>query len=109
MSKSWRVGIFVGWFLVFCCVAAVSEDAWMFRGNPEHSGVYEAKGVARLSGMKWKFHTGGMVISSPAVVQGKVYFGSSDGNFYALAAESGAQQWKFETKSRVPSSPAVAD
>ena len=109
MNQSGRVCIFVGWFLVFCCVAAVSEDAWMFRGNPAHSGVYEAKGVASLDGMKWKFHTGGMVISSPAVVQGKVYFGSSDGNFYAVAAESGAQQWKFEAKSRVPSSPAVAD
>jgi len=81
----------------------------MFRGNPEHSGVYEGTGVARLGGMKWKFHTGGMVISSAAVSQGNLYFGSSDGNLYALVAESGAQQWKFDTKSRVPSSPAVVD
>src|SRR5436190_22415547 len=106
MKISGRVCVFVGSFLVLCCMAAVGEDAWMFRGNPEHSGVYEGTGVARLGGMKWKFHTGGMVISSPAVSQGKVYFGSSDGNLYALVAESGAQQWKFDTKSRVPSSPA---
>ena len=50
MNKSGRVCIFAGSFLVFCCVAAVSEDAWMFRGNPAHSGVYEAEGVANLAG-----------------------------------------------------------
>ncbi len=37
-----------------------------------------------------------------------VYVGSSDGNFYAVDAESGAQKWKFEVGSRVPSSPAVS-
>src|SRR6266704_3082718 len=89
-------------FLCVCCLAGLSEDAWMYRGNPAHSGIYEAVGVVTLGGVKWKFHTGGMVISSPAVVQGKVYFGSSDGNFYAFSAESGAQQWKFDAKSRVP-------
>ncbi len=108
MNRSRRVCGCVCSFLLFCCVA-VGEDAWMFRGNPAHSGIYEAVGVVTLGGVKWKFHTGGMVISSPAVVQGKVYFGSSDGNFYAVSAESGAQQWKFDAKSRVPSSPAVAD
>ncbi|PYX46483.1 MAG: pyrrolo-quinoline quinone [Acidobacteria bacterium] len=85
------------------------EDAWMFRGNPQHSGVYAASGVAKFSSLKWKFHTGGMVIGSPALAEGKVYFGSTDGQVYALDAESGAQQWKFDVKSRVPSSPAVWD
>jgi hypothetical protein len=37
-----------------------------------------------------------------------VYAGSSDGNFYAIDAQSGAQRWKFEVKSRVPSTPAIA-
>jgi outer membrane protein assembly factor BamB len=90
------------------CLPSLCEDAWMFRGNPQHSGVYEAAGVARLNGVKWKFHTGGMVIGSPAVTEGRVYFGSTDGNLYAVDAESGAQGWKFATKSRIPSSPAVS-
>jgi outer membrane protein assembly factor BamB len=81
----------------------------MFRGNPLHSGVYEATGVPKFSSVKWKFHTAGMLIGSPAVAAGKVYFGSTDGNLYAVDAESGAQQWKFEAKSRIPSSPAVAN
>ncbi|HEY6371790.1 MAG TPA: PQQ-binding-like beta-propeller repeat protein [Candidatus Sulfotelmatobacter sp.] len=80
----------------------------MFRGNPAHSGVYEGAGLAQFGGLKWKFHTGGMVIGSAAVSDGKVYFGSTDGNLYAVNADSGALQWKFDAKSRIPSTPAVA-
>ncbi len=91
------------------CLASFGEDAWMFRGNPEHSGVYGGAGVTKFNSVRWKFHTGGMVIGSPAANDGKVYFGSTDGNLYSLNAESGALQWKFDAKSRIPSSPAIAD
>jgi outer membrane protein assembly factor BamB len=95
--------------LLFCwSLPSVGEDPWMFRGNPAHSGVYEGVGLAKFGGLKWKLHTGGMVIGSAAVSDGRVYFGSTDGNLYAVNAESGALQWKFDAKSRVPSSPAVA-
>jgi eukaryotic-like serine/threonine-protein kinase len=96
-------------FLLPFCLSSYSEDAWMFRGNPAHTGVYESAGVATFTSLKWKVHTGGMVIGSPAVADGKVYFGSTDGNLYAVDSESGAQQWKFDAKSRIPSSPAVSD
>jgi eukaryotic-like serine/threonine-protein kinase len=96
--------------LVFCwCLPSLGEDPWMFRGNPAHSGVYEGEGPTNFSGLKWKFHTGGMVIGSAAVSDGRVYFGSTDGNLYAADAESGALQWKFDVKSRIPSTPAVAE
>ena len=45
--------------------------------------------------------------SSPAVVRGKVFFGSGDGNVYAVDAESGVLDWKFPTRDIVHSSPAV--
>jgi len=96
-------------FVSLCPLASLGEDASMFRGNLQHSGVYAAAGVPKLSGLKWKFHTAGMVIGSPAVSGGKVYIGSDDGNLYAVDVESGAMKWKFEAKSRIPSSPAVAD
>ena len=80
----------------------------MFRGNPRHTGVYDAAGVPKFNSVKWKFHTGGMLTGSPTVAQGVVYVGSADGNLYAVDAESGALKWKFETKSRVPSTPAVS-
>ena len=46
--------------------------------------------------------------SSPAVANGMVYFGSGDGNVYAVDATTGLLQWKFPTKDVVHSSPAVA-
>jgi len=79
----------------------------MFRGNPQHSGVYDAGGVPTFTKVKWSFHTGGMVIGSPTVTGGVVYVGSDDGNVYAIDASSGTQKWKFAAKSRVPSTPAV--
>src|SRR5258707_5211538 len=86
---------------------AKDPGAAMFRGNPSHTGVYDAVGVPKLTGVKWKFHTNGLVISSPAVANGTVYVGSTDGNLYAVDLRSGTQRWKFATKVRVTSSPAV--
>src|SRR5580765_8391584 len=97
--------------LVFLCVGSVvshAQDASMFRGNPRHTGVYEAAGVAKFNDVKWKFHTDGMVIGSPSVAGGVVYVGSTDGNLYALDAEHGAAKWKFDAKSRVTASAAVS-
>jgi outer membrane protein assembly factor BamB len=47
--------------------------------------------------------------SSPAVANGKVYFGSGDGNVYCVDAQTGALLWKFATKDVVHSSPAVVN
>jgi outer membrane protein assembly factor BamB len=48
-------------------------------------------------------------LSSPAIAGGSVYFGSGDGNVYALDAGSGALRWKFHTGNVVHASPAVAN
>ncbi len=47
--------------------------------------------------------------SSPMVVDGTVYVGSTDGNVYALNAETGAVVWTFQTEGRIRTTPAVAD
>ena len=88
--------------LAFC------GDGSTFRGDVRHSGVYDTAAVTKFNKVKWQFHTGGYVTSSPAVVGGTVFVGSADGNLYAVDRESGALKWKFETKGRVVSSPAVA-
>ncbi len=80
----------------------------MFRGNLSHTGVYDAAGVQKFTAVKWKFQTGGRVVSSPAVVAGVAYVGSTDGNLYTIDVASGNLKWKFATKGWVSSSPAVS-
>lgn len=92
--------------LVFCLPAA-AQDA-MFRGNPQHTGVYPGPAVPRFTKIKWQFHTNGQVLSSPAIAGGTLYVGSSDHNLYALDAATGAFRWKFKTDGRITSSPAVS-
>src|SRR5712671_6699947 len=84
-----------------------SSGSATFRGDLQHTGVYDAPGVPELHGVKWKFNTGGRVYSSPAVADGAVFVGSSDGNLYAVDAAAGTLKWKFTTRGRVVSSPAV--
>lgn len=80
----------------------------MFRGNAQLTGVLEnVQAIHRLSGVKFNFLTGGAIRSTPAVVAGNVYFGSSDGQFYCLDGTSGREKWKFQTGGAVNSSPAI--
>src|SRR6185503_7433448 len=48
-------------------------------------------------------------LSSPAVWNGTIYFGSSDRNLYAVDAATGALKWKYQTGDVVHASPAIAD
>src|SRR5690242_15830004 len=93
---------------IILCQTVVAEDA-MFRGNLQHSGVYNSDAVSAFNRVKWKFRTGGAVMSSPAVIGGTVYIGSTDHHLYALDAATGEQKWKFKTQSRVNSSPAASN
>jgi eukaryotic-like serine/threonine-protein kinase len=96
---------------------------------PSYDGKFYALN-AETGKLKWKFTTGGerrfeakgihgflpknqtiadpwdLYLSSPVVVAGAVYFGSGDGNLYALDAASGELRWKFKTGDVVHASPA---
>ena len=106
----------IPWLTVFLAslpavvVPAVrASDAPMFRGDLRHTGVFDARGVEKLSGVKWKVSMPGRVIASPAVEGATVYAASTGGVVAAVDRETGAVKWKFEAKSRIASSPAVAD
>ena len=79
----------------------------MFRVDAVHSGVY-ASAAPSLESVRWRFHSGGAIISSPAVVNGAVYVGSNDGNLYAVRQSSGTPLWHYATHGAVTSSPAFA-
>ncbi len=90
--------------------AALALDApAQFRGDAAHAGVYAAPASAPAGRLKWRFHTGGPIVSSAAVAGDTVYVGSGDHQVYALDLRTGRQRWKFATHGRVASSPAVVD
>jgi eukaryotic-like serine/threonine-protein kinase len=93
--------------LLIGCLALVQTA--MFRGDPAHTAAYSDAGLSTITGVKWRFHTDGKVIASPAIVAGIGYIGSTDGNIYAVDLVHGTQRWKFATGARVTSSPAVAN
>ncbi|MGW1090708.1 outer membrane protein assembly factor BamB family protein [Streptomyces sp. NPDC002596] len=59
--------------------------------------------------LRWRYATGDAVTSSPAVVDGVVYIGSTDGSVYALHVTTGKKRWAFDTGGTVGGTPTVAD
>ncbi len=69
--------------------------------------MFDATGVESLGRLKWKFSTGGPIKSSPVVVDAVAYFGSYDGNIYAVDVRTGKELWKVKTEDKVSGSAAV--
>lgn len=88
--------------------AATGLPQWTFATGGERR--FEARG---LHGNRPRTQTFAdpfdVYLSSPAVAQGLVVFGSSDGHVYALEETSGALRWKQRTGDVVHASPAIAD
>jgi outer membrane protein assembly factor BamB len=93
----------------------VRTDWAQFRFAPKHKGVNPYENVLSPTTVgnidrHWSYLTGAEVWSSPAVADGKVYFGSQDNNVYALNASTGAFLWKYTTNGAITgSSPAVSN
>lgn len=103
-----RVITFLALATPFIASPDASAQAAMFRGTPDHRGVY-ASAAPSLAGVVWKFRTDGRVLSSPAVQGAPVYVGSTDGRLYAVDRTTGTERWRFQTQGAVNSSPAVAN
>jgi outer membrane protein assembly factor BamB len=87
---------------------AIGTRDWpMWRHDAAHSGVGQS-GPTNFT-LRWSFATGGAVVSSPTVADGRAYFGSQDKNIYAVDARTGSFIWRFTTLDRIESSPAVAN
>ena len=87
---------------------ATGKTKWVF--PTEYERRFEARNLhGLLSAAQTIPDAWDVFISSPAVADGRVYFGSGDGNVYALDASNGVLQWKFATQDVVHASPAVHD
>ena len=93
---------------LYALTAETGAVRWKFATDGERR--FEAKG---LNGLEPKNQTIAdpfdVFLSSPVVSEGSVYFGSGDGNLYAVDAISGDLKWKFKTGDVVHASPAYAD
>jgi eukaryotic-like serine/threonine-protein kinase len=106
VNQTVYVGSYDGKFYALDARSGVPK--WRFATEGERR--FEAKG---LHGMQPKTQTIAdafdVYLSSPVAASGAVYFGSGDGNLYALDAASGQLKWKFHTGDVVHASPAYAD
>jgi eukaryotic-like serine/threonine-protein kinase len=88
--------------------AATGRARWIFKTNGERrfAGTNLHGFVPAGDRMPDPYD---IYLSSPAVWRNVVYFGSGDGNVYALDAETGRQKWRFKTGDVVHASPAIAN
>jgi eukaryotic-like serine/threonine-protein kinase len=85
---------------------ATGQPRWVFA--TEYERKFEAKNLhGYLSAAQTIPDAWDLFTSSPAVADGKVYFGSGDGGVYAVDARAGILQWKFSTRDVVHASPTV--
>ncbi|KYK24543.1 hypothetical protein AYK25_06205 [Thermoplasmatales archaeon SM1-50] len=85
----------------------LDADWWpMFRHDLHRSG-YSTSSAPMTNFTLWTYTTNNQIVSSPAVVDGKVYVGSKDNNVYCLNAATGVLLWQYNTTHLVCSSPAL--
>jgi polyvinyl alcohol dehydrogenase (cytochrome) len=108
VPTAWWLGLALGLFLR-PVGAGVGNDRsdWTEHGFNISNHAYNhretrlrASTAARLQ-TKWSFPVNEMVPTTPAVVDGIVYFGTWEGIFYALEAETGRKLWSFNARERV--------
>ncbi len=93
--------------LLLAALAAGADAQTQFRADPAHAGVQPGPAPQRFTRVKWSFPTGERIVSTPALHDGVLFFGSDDGHLYAVEAASGRERWRVRTGGPVASSPAV--
>jgi len=113
VSARRSIALLGGMALLVVVLASCSRSSdWVtFRGDQGRGATSNA--VYPPFGIKWKLKLQEqgrpLVAFNPPVIMGNtIYFGSADGNFYALDLESGFMNWVFKTGGPINSVP-VAD
>jgi outer membrane protein assembly factor BamB len=95
--------------------ASTSSASSRHLADSSSLSVFVAGGLGELNKLDaqtgkliWRFQTQGKGIPAPpTVTDGIVYFGSTNGNVYAVNADNGAQLWEFTTDGTILGSPTV--
>jgi outer membrane protein assembly factor BamB len=92
-------------FILFTGIA--SPQTAMFRGTPDHTSSYQNNRPISFTEEAWSFNANAPVRSTAVASASTVFFGSSDGKFYALDKSTGKTKWVFNSASAIESSPAL--
>ncbi len=80
----------------------------MLMGDSEHTGYTTEQGALSNSKL-WSFNAPAAIQSSPAIVNGVVYFGADNGYAYAVNEATGKEVWNCSISgSAITTSPAVS-
>jgi len=86
-----------------------TQTDWpMFRGQQRLIGIAGGNLPDKLDFI-WKYKTEGQVKSSPVIVDGVVFVGSSDKNIYAIDASDGQKIWAYQTDDMVEATACVIE
>ncbi|MBL8216697.1 MAG: PQQ-binding-like beta-propeller repeat protein [Bryobacterales bacterium] len=91
-----------------CAADVISQSDstyWNGWGGEESNSRYQAGETPAAWKLRWAFAIPGATaaIGQPAVVGGRLYFGSMDGMVYAVDAATGCWFWKFKARSALRS------
>jgi outer membrane protein assembly factor BamB len=98
----------IGFVIAIVVASSIADAQSMFRGDAAHTGAYTGAAPRQFHRVKWRFPTGDRIVSSPVYSDGAIFFGSDDGNVYAVNAADGRQLWQRRTGGPVASTSAIA-
>lgn len=113
-----RVAVVAAAALLVSPLSIYADAAAMYRGNLARTGVIVGESAQFQGRFKWQQRVGDpnvagvygdLILPSPAVAEGVVYFGNQKGMFYALDAKTGVEKWRQDFGVPVRSSPAVVN
>jgi outer membrane protein assembly factor BamB len=101
------------WVVFLGVLSGCSRSDWLSYRGKQGRG-YTTTSIQPPLAVKWelKLRYDGETARSfnpPVILDDTIYFGSSDGNFYALDIESGYMRWVFRTDGPINSVPAAND
>jgi outer membrane protein assembly factor BamB len=83
---------------------AVTKEVIVFGNEAGYVNAVNRDGTGR-----WRYATTKEVVSAPTIDGPRVYFGSTNYNFYALDMASGRVLWEFATGDRIKGDPIISE
>lgn len=79
------------------------------KSNLQEAETSDADAADKDNKIYWKFDTEGKVVSTPIISGDVIFFGSNDGNFYAVNKDTGEEVWRYELGFPILCEPAIQD